>query len=347
MPKKPSGNQFMVLKDNPTLGDLHVNALLTNIAVAYMQDDTNFIADRVFPSIPVAKRSDYYVTFERGAFFRDEMQKRAPSTESKGSGYETGSDTYFCEVYALHKDIDDMLRSNADSVFNLDDQATRFLTQKALLKKEFLFKNAYLKTGVWTTDVTGVAANPGTNEVLQWSDAASTPIEDVQSYRTNVLGLTGYEPNTLIISKRVYDKLINHPDIIDRIKYGQTPGAPAQAGIDSLRRLFEIPNIHIMKAIYNAGKEGADDDFNFIGGDMAWLGYVTPTPGMLVPSAGYTFVWTGYIGSNNGVRMKSFRMENINSDRQEIELALAQKLVGADLGVYFDQIIASTSGQGV
>ena len=46
----------------PTLNDVHVDAILTNISVAYMQDRDNFIADKVFPVIPVDKKSDKFFT---------------------------------------------------------------------------------------------------------------------------------------------------------------------------------------------------------------------------------------------------------------------------------------------
>ena len=42
---------------NPTQSDLHVNVPLTNVSVAYMQDKAHFIADKVFPRVPVQKQS--------------------------------------------------------------------------------------------------------------------------------------------------------------------------------------------------------------------------------------------------------------------------------------------------
>ena len=37
----------------PTRQQIHIDRPLTNISVAYMQDAKNFIADKVFPTIPV------------------------------------------------------------------------------------------------------------------------------------------------------------------------------------------------------------------------------------------------------------------------------------------------------
>jgi hypothetical protein len=58
-----------------------------------VQDARNFVAARVFPNIPVQKRSDSYFKYNQGDFLRAEMQKRAPGTESVGSGYRLTTDT--------------------------------------------------------------------------------------------------------------------------------------------------------------------------------------------------------------------------------------------------------------
>ena len=71
----------------PTLSDVHVNALLTNMSVAFFQDDASFVATRVFPIIPVQKASDRYIVYTRGDFNRNQMAKRGAGAESAGSGY--------------------------------------------------------------------------------------------------------------------------------------------------------------------------------------------------------------------------------------------------------------------
>ena len=71
----------------PTANDVHIDAILTNISVAYIQDQNAFVASKVFPTIPVEKQSDKYFVYTKGDWFRDEAQLRAPATESAGSGY--------------------------------------------------------------------------------------------------------------------------------------------------------------------------------------------------------------------------------------------------------------------
>lgn len=327
---------------NPVPGDVHVNTPLTNISIAYLQDASNFVASRVFPNIPVTKQSDRYYTYDRGEFNRDEAEERAPGTESAGGSYTLdNTPTYFAHVYAFHKDIPDQVRANADAVLSPDREATEYVTHKALIKREKLWATNYFATSVWTTDITGVASGPTGPQVLQWNDADSTPIEDIRTGKRAVLESTGFEPNTLVLGKAVYDTLVDHPDIVDRIKYGQTAGQPAMAGIEALMKLFEIERIFVMKAIENTAAKGAANVHSFIGGKKALLCYSAPRPGIMTPTAGYTFSWTGFLGAGSeGNRIKRFRIEPIESDRVEIQMAFDLKKVAADLGYFFTTIVA-------
>ena len=49
----------------PTQNQVHVDAILTNISVAYMQKQENFIANKVFPIVPVDKQSDKYFSYTK------------------------------------------------------------------------------------------------------------------------------------------------------------------------------------------------------------------------------------------------------------------------------------------
>lgn len=339
---------------SPSPGDVHVNRPLTNIAVAYMQDAARFVADRVFPNIPVSKQSDAYFTYSRGEWNRDEMKVRAPGAESAGASYEMGTEVYYAPVRAVHKDVPDQLLDNADSPLNLERDATNFVTGIALLNREVAFSRSYFAEGVWDFNVDGVDAAPtalanltprgdGTqanNDVLRWNDAASTPIEDVRRAATTVQAETGFRPNLFLVSRPVYDVLIDHPDIVARLDRGQTTG-PAQANRESLAALFEVDRVEVMEAIINTATTGNPAAHTFIAGKHALLLYAPATPGILVPSAGYTFSWTGRAGNSNmGFRIKRFRIERLEVTRVEAQQAYAQKVIGSDLGYFFNTIVA-------
>jgi len=337
----------------PGRGDVHVDRPLTNLSLGFLQDQDMFVADKVFPNIPVGNRSDEYFTYDRGEFNRDEMEERAPGTQSAGSGYTIGTDNYSAKVYAFHKDIHDQVRNNADPAISLEREATDFVTHKALIKRENLWVTNYFTAGdpgdTWTFDVDGDGTpsagsfdptDAANNQKQFWNVASSTPIEDVREGKRFVQSITGFRPNVMTVGRGVFDALLDHPDIVGRIDRGQTSGT-ALVARQTLAALFELDEILIMDAIQNTANKGATNAHTFIGGDNALLSYRPPAPGLMTPSAGYTFSWTGHLGATSaGSRIKRFRMEAEASDRVEIEMAFDQKLVSADLGYFFGGMLS-------
>lgn len=317
----------------PTRGDVHVNAMLTNISVHHAQEASNFVADRAFRIVPVEKQSDRYFTYDRGEFNRDEVEKRAPGAQSAGGTYKIdNTPNYFAHVWAFHRDIPDQIRSNADSPLNLDREATMYLTTKMLIKKEITWRDAFFAAGIWATDVT-----PGT----LWSAASSTPIADVRTGARTIAQSTGVRPNVMIMGRAVYDALLDNADIVDRLNRGQTPVGPALTNRTQLAAIFEVDEILVMDGIVNTAVEGATASHAFIGGKHALLTYRPPAPGIMTPAGGYTFSWTGFMGAGaNGTRIKRLRMEPEESDRIEIQGAWTQKLISADLGYFFESVVA-------
>ena len=323
----------------PTLEAVHVNRPLTEISIAYMQEQTNFIADRVFPRIPVAKQSDRYFVYSKADWLRTDAQVRGPATESPGSGFDIdNTPTYYAPVYALHKDVDDQTRANADEPLNLDRDATLYVTEQLLIKRDMVWAGSYFTTGKWGLDLQGVAAAPGANQFLQWDQAASTPIEDITGQAIAIAKNTGRRPNTLVLTPDVFNTLKQHADLIDRVKY--TSGQSLTTAV--LANLFEVERVLVAWAVRNTAAEGAAASMSFaVGSKGALLVYSNPNPSILQPSGGYTFSWTGYLGAEAmGARIKRFRMEELAADRVEGEMAFDMKLVGADLGTFFYDAIA-------
>ncbi len=314
----------------PTRSDVHVNRPLTNISIAYIQRAADFIADKVFPIVPVMKQSDLYFTYDKAYWFSTEAQKRGPGTESAGSGYKVNSDnSYFCDVWAVHKDVDDQTRANADQPLDLDRDATLFCTQQMLLRREVQFMTKYIVNGIWTgaTNLT-----PST----KWDHSGSDPMADIDAKKSEIKSKTGFMPNTLIVASDVFFALRNNAAVLDRIKY-------TQKGIvteELLAMLFGVEKFLVASAVLNSAAEGVAADNNFLISDAGLLVYSNPSPSILQPSGGYIFSWQGLFGAGaQGNRISSFRMEQLKSDRIEGEMAFSMKQVGADLGCYLTGLL--------
>lgn len=311
----------------PTPSQVHIDRALTNVSTAYVQTDADFIAGRVFPSVPVSNQTDNYWTYDKNDWFRDEAQIRPPSTESAGGDFDITTASYYAKVYAWHMDLDDQTLANADTALNLEADAARFVTRKLLLKREVEWASTYFTTGVWGTDNTSAT---------DWDNyATSTPLLDIQAAKGIVLGTTGFEPNTLVLGYDVYAALLNHPDFVDRIKYTSSEAITSQI----MARLFGVERVFVAKAVRATNVEGETAAYSQIAGDNALLAYVPPAPSLLTPSAGYTFEWTG-VSDGMGTNVGTVRIEMPlkRAVRIESQMAWASKVVAADLGYFFSDL---------
>ena len=312
----------------PTQSQVHIDAILTNLSIAYMQEADNFVASKVFPTINVQKQSDKYFTYSQADFFRDQAQSRADGTESAGSGYSLSTATYSSNVWALHKDIGDQVRANSDVPLDPDMDASKFLAHQMLIRQERDWASKFFTTSVWGTDST-----PST----LWDASGSDPIGDVQNGINTVLSNTGYLPNTLVMSYAVYKTLRNHSDFVDRYKYTSADSITPEL----IGKVLDIPNVMVMKGVYNSAKENATASYAQIGDKDALLCYVSPAAGLMTVSAGYNFVWNGVGGGlGTSTAVSRFRMDHLRADRLEIESAWDFKPVATPLGYFFSNAVA-------
>lgn len=327
MPQSPGGS------------DLHIDRPLTNVSVAYFQDPNDFIADKVFPSLPVDKRSDVYWKYSKSDWRRSDAKKRAPGTESAGIGWSNQTSNFFCDVYAVHVDIDKQTRANADSNWNLDSDATRLITQHLLLQKDRLWASKYFQTGVWDVEYTGVAAGASGSQFLQFDQAASDPLAVSTDWTSDFRLSVGRKANFMVVGVDVWKALKNHEAILDRIKY-------TQKGVVTEELVAEFFGISKLLVAYASEADGpqlndakaqdaaASYDWVLNAKDML-IGYAPNRPSLLEPSAGYTFNWRGYgAGNKYGLSMSNFPDLKTKSDRIEGEAAYDLQQVSKDCAIF-------------
>lgn len=332
----------------PTGRDLHVDRLLSNLSIGYMNVPGAYIADQVFPVVYSNKQSDKYARYRKGEWFRDEAEKRAPLTESSGGGFELATPgTFFCDEWAYHKDIADEDMDNADEVFDLEDDATDYVTEKLRLRREREWATKYFATSIWDKDLEGQTDAPGSDEFKCWDESSSTPIEDVEDAKTIVQGKIGMMPNTLVVSSRVHQTLKNHTDIVGRYKYTQS-GIMTEALI---AKVLELDRYLVGSALYATNPEDSvaatNDALSFILAQYdALLIYVAPKPSKRRPSGGYTFRWKrptrgGLSGDRLEATIRKFRLEKVGGERIEGSMYEDMKLVASACGCYFHNAIAA------
>lgn len=318
----------------PALSDVHIDAALTNFSIAYLLDSTSFVADQVFPNVPVQNKTDKYFTFNKDAFLRAGGKQTPYGQEAPRGGFMLSNASYDCGTpWRWAFDLTPDVLANADSGLAIDAAASAFVMNGLLIQREVNWAGTYFKTGVWGTDVTG-----GTNFAKWDDDANSDPISDVATGRMTILGNTGYLPNTLVVSYQTHEALKKHPLVVDRFKYTSADSINEAM----LARLFEVDKYLVAKAVQVTSQEGQTISTSLVLGKNALLCYTAPAPGLLAHSAGYSFVWSGLTGINNlGVATFRYPLPQLGisangvTERIEGQYSYSMAVTGSDLGYFF------------
>jgi len=322
--------------DQPGSGEVHVNELLTDISVGYV--NLVYIAGQWFPQVLVMKRSDIVPKYGKSAWFRDEAKELGEREPPPVSGYNVEvDDTYYCREYGIGHFIGDARRANTDLPFDADRDGARWTTDKILMKEERLVVTGFWKAGVWGLDKTGGV------DFTKWSSfATSTPIADMRSFGRSVRrGLGGLTANTMIYGDLTWDVLSDHPDFLDRIKYGSSSDSPAMVTPNLVAQLLGYKKVLVGVSMYTASPEGTAEAsvvYTPNWDDKAWLGYVAPRPGLFNPSAGYNFVWKTAFG---GPRYIKSRRDPISDKGDLVEAFqyMDHHICAADAGCFIDDAV--------
>lgn len=329
----------------PSAAQLHVDRFLTNMAVAWAQDEADFVASRVFPPVPVLKESDLYAVYEKGTFYRKrQMRPRPLGGRPPQTGYEITEGTYRCVEWGLEHAIDDRERTNADEPLNPDIAGMLLLTEQGMIQREDLWTQAYFVTGQWGTDWQGVSSGPTGNQFTQFDQSGSDPIQFLRARRNDIRGKTGYAPNKAVFGSLAWEAFINHPDVVERVKYTQAAADVARTEEQIAAALLKVNEVLIPYGVANSAAEGQADNIGFIANPTSiLLVYAAPAPSIRAPSGGYTFAYTGLIpGVNNawGGVIERGRDELAHTDILQIRASYDQRIVASDLGEFFQQVVS-------
>lgn len=323
---------------NPVGTSLYVNQLLTNVLVAYVQSDTKFVAQQVFPRVPVEQRSGIVPQWDRGDMLRDEMQRREPGSAYNRGGMRTDNTvTFYCNGWGLEFPVPFEHRQLQSNPYDLDRAAAIYLAQKKLIKMESDWVTNFFTTSVWTGSSTATDLVGGT-DFGKWNDSSSTPIDDIKTQARSIEQNTGFYPNTLVCSRAGWDALSEHPDVVDRLSHNvDRVASTMQVGTLLAGDLEDGFRVVVAKATNNTADEGLSASMSYLFGKHALLCYAAPSPSPYIPSAGYTFEWTAAtpLGS---MAIETYTDVTIKSDIHRIDAAYDFKAVAPKLGAFFQTV---------
>lgn len=312
----------------PTISDVSpVNALLTDLSVAYRQDRPA-ISDIVFPRVTVDLPNGSYFTWNKGDRWRQQMYKRAPGDVFKRGELQNSTDTYLTAQHAMeYKLPDEIRRAGAQNGIGWDMMVTGFLQEQLALEKDLDFATNFMTTSVWGVGSLGAG---------KWSAANSTPVKDVVGAARTIRRAIGSNRNYRLVGVGgtiVEQALLGNTDISTRIQYTQA------ATIDAIRNVIAaalgIDQFIVADREYTTSKEKQTNAFSPVFDDDFLLVAVPNSPGLEQPAAGYTFEWND---GNGTVYVEQYRDETVKSDIYRAIEHYQQKKVDGDLGVFFSDV---------
>ena len=312
----------------PTHSELQaVDPVLSNMLVGYQQSQDRFVADRVFPLVPVEKQGFTYYLFTKKYWFLDEMKGRSPGAAFARGGYGASTTTGFANTWGLEHPIADEARANNQTPMGLEQAGLQWLAQQSLIRRERAFAADFMATSVWATD--------DNNATTDWDDfSAGDPVNDVLTAKRTISNSTGMDGNAMVLGYIVHQALVNHPDIIDRVKYTRDGLLGTVEQI--LAQAFGVERYLVGKSSYNSANEGQTFSGAAIIDDDCLVCSISAAPGMFTASAGYTFAWDG---GGGGGQIAQYREPQVKSDVLQLSEAWDQKAVATDLGYFFADVV--------
>ena len=316
---------------NPTSTDVHVDAALSDLSISYGAQQ--YVWDQMFPVVPVDKQSDKYYIWNAADFRRDEgaAVMRAPSALANRGGQRLSTDSYYCDNYAWGKPTPKETSRNADAALRQQQKATAYCTEVVNRRIEMQQVTDCFATSKWGTDVTAGSLDYSSNTVVSWATTAtSDPIGNVRHYADEIQKATGLRPNSIMLSRTVLSIILDHPDFIDRL----TDQKDRIVQLANIAALFEVDRVVVGQASYNSAAEGATATNAWVHGDNALLYYVPSSPGIDVPSAGYTMQW-GPRSVLNYEDTPAGKMTDVVEVHEYVDF----EITASALGVFFSDIV--------
>jgi hypothetical protein len=267
---------------------LHIDVALSDFAIGYGQDPSVFIAERVAPPLYVPNVSDYFWVGGKEAYNVPDV-KRVKGALFPRVTLARSTDRYSVEGYGIEVAVTREEVAEADAALTPEQDAVSLAVDTLKLNYERRVAALVQNTSVFT-QTAALAADD------QFSNPNSDPISLFEDAKEAMNMLLGVDPNLLILGRKVFKSLRQHPDLIERVKYVQMGKILTQP---LLADFLGISEIIVPTGMYNSKVDqepGVEPTLADIWGDACILMYVDPSTGPMrdkkvTPIR--TFVWAG------------------------------------------------------
>lgn len=302
---------------NPVLGAAKADKILTQFSQKYT--NKNYISELILPPLSVKERAGKYAKYgtENLRVYADQVY-RSPGTRANTVDYSVSQGSYLCNERALEKRVPDEFINNTDDPYDPKRDAVATLMDNIWVNQE----NAL---ATFVSDTGNVSQNVTLSGTDQWSDFTnSDPFDDIWTGIDTIRTATSQLPNTAFLSYEVMNKLKQHPDIREQVKYTNGGQLSNDAFINFVKGFFNLDNVFVGTAIKDTADEGQTASLSSVWGKHFWLTFINPRPTLMQATVGYTF-------TDVPRQVETYREESHVSDVVRLRYSYDQNIMDTSL----------------
>lgn len=268
-----------ILSCKSTPGQVHIDQAMTSMSLMYANDD--YIGERLMPVLYTGgKLSAKYFTYpkrERFAYPDDSASDRSSVNELNES---RSSQSVSLEGRALKEWVGQDTLNNQDAPLNELLDAQQNVLEGLAFQRELRI-----------AAIVGAAGSYGSNTgspTVAWS-AGGDPLGDIDTMKAACWNGRGPGRRVGFCSLAVWNVLKRHQQLMDTLKYGGSPGSPAQCSIQAFCQLVGIDDLLVSESRKDTANEGqASASYSRIWPDVFGIVRVSP-PSVRNAAFGFTF----------------------------------------------------------
>lgn len=258
---------------------------ISTLLMEAVHQEKHFVASSLLPVYGSEREVGRYPKFRigKGELLKKESQKRGATGTYNESEEQFEWDSYQTQEYGHEKRVDDVVRKQMRDFFDSDMVTAKFCMSKLMLDYEVEAAAAIMNPETFTAANGSVAYTEGNLTTIDFPADLNATIE--------ALTLNGEEPNTIVLSLSVYNRL-KRSTKLQTYLYGHLNTTQGGSNItpNLVAEAFGIPNIVIAKKSYDRGIKGKTDVVPVWGNSHIWVGEVQGGD-FMNGGAGRTIIW--------------------------------------------------------
>lgn len=302
-----------------------VDPELTSVAVAYKNEA--FIADEVFPIVPVGLQNFKYKKWALADGFTIPDTKVGRTSQPNRVEFGFTEDDSSCLAFGLDEPVPQDDIDNAPAGYNPLARATMSVTDLVLLDREKRCADLVFNTASY--NAANREALSGTGQFSDYTN--SNPVDKLLRVMDGLI----MRPNIVIFGNSVWTTVRQHPRVVSSIL-----GNSGQQGVidkEQLASKLEVDKILVGKGWYNSAKKGQTVSMSRMWGNFIALIY---QDAMADTRGRVTFGFTAKWGSNiaGSVPDKSIGLKGGQLVRSG--MYVRELVTAGDLGYLLSNVIA-------